>query len=173
MRPAYLIELGRNWYIYLTLALIWIAALVRVLVDPTPHLPILFNVTPSLPYRVVAVDYTARNLRRGDYVVYAFEGEAVQQFPGLRRQPLFKRVVGVAGDIITVADRHVYVNGRDMGYAKTQTVTHLPLQPIAAMVIPPGFFYVAGQSPDSFDSRYAISGLVAQRQILGRVKPLL
>lgn len=173
MKPAWLVELGRNWYVYLALALIWLVALVRVLVDPTPHLPILFNVTPSLPYRIVVVDYWSHDLRRGDYVVYAFEGQAVRQFPGLHRQPLFKRVAGVAGDVITVAERHVYVNGRDMGYAKTQTVTHVPLQPIAATVIPPGFYYVAGQSPDSFDSRYASSGLVARRQILGRVTPLL
>jgi conjugal transfer pilin signal peptidase TrbI len=157
----------------MTLVIIWIAAFVRVLVDPTPWLPILFNVTPSLPFKIVAIDYTVRDLHRGDYVVYAFEGAAVQHFPGLRRQPLFKQVAGVTGDVVTVVERHVYVNGRDVGYAKTHTVTRLALQPIAPTVIPPDFFYVAGQSPDSFDSRYAISGLVARRQILGRVTPLL
>jgi conjugal transfer pilin signal peptidase TrbI len=145
-------------------------ALIRVLVDPTPRLPILFNITPSLPYSIVAVDYAAKSLRRGYYVVYAFEGDATRQFPGLYHQPLFKRIAGIAGDVVTVRGHHVYVNGLEVGVAKTHTVT---LQPIAPTVIPAGYFYVAGQSPDSFDSRYAISGLVAQRQIVGRVRPLL
>jgi len=173
MMRSYFSHVRRDWPIYAILAIIWIVALTRVLIDPTPRLPILFNVTPSLPYKVVAVDYAVKNLHRGDYVVYAFEGEAVQQFPGLHRQPLFKQIAGIAGDIVTVSERHVYVNGREVGYAKTHTVTRLPLQPISPTVIPAGYFYVAGQSPDSFDSRYAISGLVAQRQILGRVTPLL
>lgn len=173
MMHFYISHVRRSWLIYAVLALIWIVALTRVLVDPTPRLPILFNITPSLPYRIVAVDYGAKSLRRGDYVVYAFEGEAVRQFPGLHHQPLFKQIAGVAGDVVTVSERHVYVNGLEVGYAKTHTATRLPLQPISPTVIPAGYFYVAGQSPDSFDSRYAVSGLVAQRQILGRVTPLL
>ncbi|MYM95917.1 conjugative transfer signal peptidase TraF [Duganella vulcania] len=173
MMAPYFAHLRQTWYVYLVLAAIWISALVRVLVDPTPWLPILFNVTPSLPYKVVVIDYGAKDPHRGDYIVYAFEGDAVRYFPGLRRQPLFKQVTGVAGDVVTVSERHVYINGRDVGYAKTHTVTRLPLQPIAPTVIPPGYFYVAGQSPDSFDSRYAISGLVARRQIVGRVTPIL
>lgn len=162
----------RSWYVYLVLLVIWCVAVIRLLVDPTPWLPILFNVTPSLPYRLVMVDYSTKELARGDYVVYAFEGAAVQHFPGLRRQPLFKQIAGVAGDVVSVAERHVYINGRDVGYAKTHSVTRLPLAPIDPVVIPRDHFYVAGQSPDSFDSRYAISGLVARHQILGRVKPL-
>jgi conjugal transfer pilin signal peptidase TrbI len=162
----------RSWYIYLALIVIWFIAVMRVLVDPTPWLPILFNITPSLPYHFVMVDYAANELRRGDYIVYAFEGAAVRQFPGMRRQPLFKRIAGVAGDVVSVTERHVYVNGLNVGYAKTHTMTRLPLAPIDPTVIPRDHFYVAGQSPDSFDSRYAISGLVARRQILGRVKPL-
>lgn len=172
IRP-YLMHIARSWHVYLILAIIWITALVRLLFDPTPRLPILFNVTPSLPFTLVAIDYAARDPRRGDYIVYAFEGPAVRHFPGMYRQPLFKQVAGVAGDVITVAQRHVYVNGRDVGRAKTHTFNRLPLQPITPTVIPPDHFYVAGQSPDSFDSRYAISGLVARRQVLGRVTPLL
>jgi conjugal transfer pilin signal peptidase TrbI len=173
MMRSYFAHIQHRWYIYLILTVIWISALIRVLVNPTPWLPILFNVTPSLPYWIVAIDYTARNPQRGDYIVYSFEGEAIQQFPGLRRQPLFKQVAGMPGDVVTVTARHVYVNGREVGFAKTHTITRLPLQPISPTVIPQGYYYVAGQNPDSFDSRYAISGLVARRQILGRVTPLL
>lgn len=172
MMRSLLANVSRSWYVYLVLLVIWFIAVIRILVDPTPLLPILFNVTPSLPYRFVIVDYSARDLRRGDYVIYAFEGAAVQQFPGLRRQPFFKRIAGVAGDVVSVSERHVYVNGVDVGYARPRTTTRLPLAPIDPVVIPRDHFYVAGLSPESFDSRYAISGLVARRQILGRAKPL-
>ena len=172
MIAPYFAHVRRIWYVYLVLAVIWLTALLRVLVDPTPWLPILFNVTPSLPFKVVLVDYSARPLGRGDYVVYAFEGAAVLHYPGIRHQPLFKQVVGMPGDSVTVQQRHVYVNGRDVGTAKTHTYDRLPLAPIAPTVIPPGYVYVAGQSPDSFDSRYAISGLVALHQIRQRVNPL-
>jgi len=173
MMRSYFAHIRHRWYVYLVLTAIWMVALIRVLVSPTPWLPVLFNVTPSLPYWIVTIDYTNRYPQRGDYIVYSFEGDAVQQFPGIHHQPLFKQVAGLPGDVVTVIERHVYVNGRDVGLAKTHTITRLPLQPIAPTVIPPGFYYVAGQNPDSFDSRYAISGLVAQRQILGRVTPLL
>lgn len=173
MNSNYLAHLRGSWYVYLVLALIWAAAMVRLLVDPTPHYPILFNVTASLPYKIVVIDYEAREPRLGDYIVYAFEGQAVHDFPGLRHQPLFKRIAGIAGDVVTVSGRYVFVNGRGVGYAKTHTVTRLALRPIDPTVIPVGFYYVAGTSPDSFDSRYANSGLVARRQILGRVTPIL
>jgi len=173
MMRSYFAHIRHRWYVYLVLTAIWMVALIRVLVSPTPWLPVLFNVTPSLPYWIVTIDYTNRYPQRGDYIVYSFEGDAVQQFPGMHHQPLFKQVAGLPGDVVTVIERHVYVNGRDVGLAKTHTITRLPLQPIAPTVIPPGFYYVAGQNPDSFDSRYTISGLVAQRQILGRVTPLL
>jgi conjugal transfer pilin signal peptidase TrbI len=39
-------------------------------------------------------------------------------------------------------------------------------------VIPPGYYYVQGTSPDSFDSRYRESGLVRADQVIGKVIPL-
>ena len=62
----------RRWYLYLVLVVIWTLAYVRLFIDATPRLPILFNVTPSLPYTVAVVDYRADGIRRGDYVVYSF-----------------------------------------------------------------------------------------------------
>lgn len=163
----------RRWYLYLVLLVIWTLAYVRLFIDATPRLPILFNVTPSLPYMVAVVDYRADGIRRGDYVVYAFEGAAYRIFPGLYHQPFFKIVRGVAGDKVTVRDRHVFVNGEAVGIAKTHTtVKHLRLDPIADMVIPPSYLYVQGTSPDSFDSRYSINGLVRADAVLGVVIPI-
>lgn len=163
----------RDWPCYALLAAVWALAWTRVLVDPTPRLPILFNVTPSLPYWVAIVDYGARGVARGDYVIFSFHGDAVRHFPGLRGQPFFKRVAGTAGDQVTVHERRVFVNGADAGMAKRfAAVSRLALEPIAATVIPAGYLYMQGTDADSFDSRYRLCGLVARRDVLAVVRPL-
>ena len=64
------------------------------------------------------------------------------------------------------------LNGVPVGFAKPYTFDGHPLEPIAETVIPPGHYYVQGTHPNSFDSRYSASGLVAARQVIGRVRPL-
>jgi len=150
----------------------WTCAFVRVFLDPTPRTPLLFNVTPSLPYTVAWLQSRPTAFARGDFIVFAFDGEARQRYPGLARQPFFKIVRGVAGDRITVHDRHVFINGTDVGVAKAHTFDGWQLDAVDETVIPPGHYYVQGTSPDSFDSRYRASGLVRADHILGRVRPL-
>jgi len=163
----------RHWLALLPVLAIWGCALARVLVDPTPHLPILFNWTPSLPYTVALLHYGHPPvLQRGDFIVYAFAGDAQKRYPGLRAQPFFKQVKGIPGDRVTVMGRQVFVNGVAMGQAKSTTFDRHPLTPIAETVIPPGYYYVQGSHPDSFDSRYRESGLVPMRQVIGKVTPL-
>ncbi|AXA91343.1 conjugative transfer signal peptidase TraF [Massilia sp. YMA4] len=170
---ALLTHARNSWVAFLAMLIAWAFALVRLFADPMPRLPVLFNFSPSLPFMIVLADYSVTELHRGDYIIYACDGRAVAYFPGLRRQALFKRIVGIQGDTVSVVGRQVLVNGRPVGYAKRQTSTRMALQPISPGTIPPGFFYVVGTHADSFDSRYAIAGLVARRQILARVRPLL
>ena len=163
----------RRWWLYCVLLAIWSLALVRLFVSHVPVLPVMFNWTPSLPYSVVYVDYWHGPVQRGDLVVYRFTGEAGQRdYPGLNEQAFFKRVAGMPGDTVTVAGREVFVNGTMVGHAKTHTFDRRPLQPIAPTVIPPGFLYVQGTSPDSFDSRYRNSGLVPLRDVQAKVRPI-
>lgn len=169
---AFLHHVRRHWCVYLVLLAIWGLAFVRVFIDPTPRLPVLFNMTPSLPYTLAIVQYGRTTYERGDFVVFSFAGEAQQFYPGLKKQPFFKVIRGMAGDRITVVHRHVHVNGVDMGLAKPHSVDGHALAPIPAMVIPPGHYYVQGTSPDSFDSRYQASGLVQADRILAIVKPV-
>ncbi len=171
-----LAHMRRRWYLYLPVFAIWALAYVRLFLDPTPRLPIVFNWTPSLPYRVAyRVTWTQSappTLHRGDYILFAFAGDAQQHYPGLRGQPFFKMVRGLPGDTITVQDRMVLINGESVGHAKAQTFDHRGLDPIQPTVIPPGSYYVQGSSPDSFDSRYRSSGLVRAEQVMGLVRPL-
>ncbi len=165
-------HLRERWYLFLPVFAIWGFAYLRLFVDPTPRLPVLFNWTPSLPYCVAVVRYGPHELQRGDFVVFAFAGEARNDYPGLNGQPFFKVVRGLPGDVVTVSGRVVAVNGQVVGIAKTHAFDRRPLDPIAPVVIPPGHYYVQGTSTDSFDSRYRASGLVRAEQVLGTVLPL-
>ena len=171
---AVLADARRHRTVFAIFGAIWALALIRVFIHPVPVIPVLFNWTPSLPYRILLVDRGPAALARGDLIVYAFEGEAAQaDYPGLKRQAFFKRIVGVAGDVVSVEGRDVFVNGQHVGRAKTHTFDRHPLDPIAATVIPPGQVYVQGSSADSFDSRYRSSGLVNLADVVARVRPLL
>lgn len=168
----FLRHVRRRWYLYLPVVVIWGLAYTRLYIDPTPRLPVLFNWTTSLPYRVALVRYGPHRLERGDYIVFSFAGEAQASYPGLRGQPFFKRVRGLPGDVVTVEERTVALNGEVVGIAKTQAFDRRPLAPITATVIPPGHYYVQGTGPDSFDSRYRGSGLVRADQVIATVLPL-
>ena len=166
-------DLRRRWYFFAALGLIWALALVRLFVHHMPVLPVMFSWTPSLPYRMVYIDYGSRTIHRGDLIVYSFAGQAGEKdYPGLKAQPFFKRVVGMPGDEVTVVGRDVFVNKVLVGRAKTHTFDRRPLEPISPCVIPPGHLYVQGTSPDSFDSRYRSSGLVAVRDVEAKVRPI-
>lgn len=168
----FLRHMRQRWYLYLPIFAIWGLAYLRLFVDATPRLPVLFNWTPSLPYKVALLHNGTSALHRGDFVVFAFAGEGSNQYPGLAGQPFFKIVRGLPGDTISVAGREVRINGQLVGIAKTHAFDRQPLEPIAPGVIPPGRYYVQGLSPDSFDSRYRESGLVRIEQVIGVVDPL-
>ena len=162
----------QRWYLYLPIIAIWSLAYVRLFIDATPRIPLLFNWTPSLPYRIAWLVHGPHPLRRGDFIVFSFDGEAQARYPGLRGQRFCTIVRGVPGEAVTVAGRHVAINGEEVGVAKMQAYDHSPLDPITPTVIPPGHHYVQGTSPDSFDSRYHDSGLVRAEQVVGVVVPL-
>ena len=168
----FLRHVRRRWYLYLPILAIWGLAYARLFIDATPRLPVLFNWTPSLPYRIAWLVHGPHPLRRGVFIVFSFDGEAQARYPGLRGQPFSKIVRGLPGDPVTVAGRHVAINGEEVGVAKLQAYDHSPLDPITPTVIPPGHYYVQGTSPDSFDSRYQDSGLVRAEQVVGVVVPL-
>ena len=76
-----------------------------------------------------------------------------RDYPGLKRQPFFKRIVGVAGDVVTVDGRDVFINGLHVGRAKTHTFDRRPLDPIAPTVIPPGHVLRAGHAAPTASTR--------------------
>ena len=124
------------------------------------------NVTPSLPYRLVWLEYGAQP-QRGDLMVFRFSGEPLPGMGYVDGVPFFKRVAGLPGDRIEVEDRVVSVAGVRVGYAKPHTREGQRLDPIAAGVVPDGYLFGQADSDDSFDSRYAQSGLVPMTRVVG------
>lgn len=150
------IFLRRHWLVTLAVLVLYAAAKYWLWV----------NLSPSLPYHLVWLERGA-SPARGELMIYRFAGEPLPGLGPLDRMPFFKRVAGLPGDPIRVEDRVVSVAGIRIGYAKRRTHAGLPLDPLPSGVIPEGYLFAQGESRDSFDSRYAQSGLVSQDRVLG------
>jgi signal peptidase I len=125
--------------------------------------------------------------KRGDVIVF--------RYPMDIRQNYVKRVIGVPGDHIRVADKVVYLNGKPLTEPYTQHVfpgiepyrDNFPSEPYGPvydraremlanhvmngeLVVPPGSYFAMGDNRDnSLDSRYW--GFVPRENIIG--KPLV
>jgi len=124
---------------------------------------IAFNLTESLPGTLFLIQKgTLPN--RGDLV--AFRWEAHWPYP---QGSLFvKRLIGMPGSIVSARDRDFFVDGDPVGRAKERARTGEALEIGAVGMIPEAHYYVAGEHPDSLDSRYRLTGWVARQQIVGR-----
>lgn len=137
--------------------------------------------TPSMANTVRAGDrvlidrilYGHRDVQRGDIIV--FKGG-----PAVEGQVLLKRVVGLPGDVLSVEDGRLMVNGRPAPDDYVRRIDGVPEptepgpggqeMPWALQVpyeVPQGFYYVLGDNRlDSFDSRFW--GPVPRASIIGR-----
>lgn len=138
-----------------------------VVVLATDHVFLVVNLTDSLPGRLFVV-LPGAFPQRDELLAYRWHGGA--GYP--RDSIIVKRRAGLPGDRITLADRTVFLNGDALGVAKTASRRGIPLTAIAAGVIPSGHSYVAAPHPDSLDSRYALTGLVSDEQVIGRAHVL-
>ena len=124
---------------------------------------IAFNLTESLPGTLFLIQKdTLPN--RGDLV--AFRWQANWPYP---QGSLFvKRLIGVPGSIVSANGRDFLVDGHPVGRAKDRARTGEALDIGSVGTIPEAHYYVAGEHPDSLDSRYRLTGWVARQQIVGR-----
>ncbi len=89
------------------------------------------------------------------------------------RVPYLKTVRGVPGMAVAVAeDGTVSLDGVAVGRAKTNALDGRPLAAVAPGIVPPGYYFLHADHPDSHDSRYAGIGLVPRARILGRAMAL-
>lgn len=94
------------------------------------------------------------NPKHGDIVVFKFPEDPSKDF--------IKRVIGVAGDVVEVRDKQVYVNSKllnhDFGIHTDSYIFPASVQPrdnFGPVVVPPHSLFVMGDNRDqSYDSRF-------------------
>jgi signal peptidase I len=94
------------------------------------------------------------NPKRGDIVVFKFPEDPSKDF--------IKRVIGVAGDVVEIRDKKVYVNSKllnhDFGMHTDSYIFPASVQPrdnFGPVVVPPHSLFVMGDNRDqSYDSRF-------------------
>lgn len=113
-----------------------------------------------------------REIQRGDIIVF--------RFPLDPNMDYVKRVVGLPGDVVSIVDKQVYINGEplDEPYKLHKDPRIYPSMPniddqfrrrdqMGAYTVPPGQYFAMGDNRDlSWDSRYW--GSVPREYIKGR-----
>ena len=81
---------------------------------------------------------------------------------------IIKIVAGMAGDVVTVKNNRVFINGSNMGLILPERRNGDKLTPISEGIIPEGKLFVFTPHPHSFDSRYEEMGLIDAVRVEGR-----
>lgn len=131
------------------------------------HFALGLNASPSLPHRFFLI-HKGELPQRGQYVAFRWPGGG----PYPADVTFVKVVAGMAGDAVTRADRDFFVNGTHVGQAKTVSRQGVPLELGPTGVLPAGRYYVRAPHPDSLDSRYRLTGWIAESQIIGKAYAL-
>lgn len=127
------------------------------------------NETESLPNWAFWVNKNDVTPQRGEF--FAFVPPPNPYYPAGFR--FAKQVVGIPGDIVEVRGRAFLINGSPVGIAKTHDQAGNPVEAAAPGRIPEGKYFVVTPHKDSFDSRYALIGLIDQERLVGKAFPVL
>lgn len=132
----------------------------------SPMVTVGFNITHSLDGFVFVI---LKNVKPEKGDLAAFYPPPNDFF---KRHYFVKRIVGVAGDtVIREGRRFTIDNGHTrllVGEAKRYSQKGIKLRAAKGGTIPDGYVFVATPHKDSFDSRYAQVGWIAERSIFGR-----
>lgn len=149
----------------------------------SPHLRI--NTTPSMPLGLWGVVSPAYALPRGTAVLACLPGQAAI-FASVRGyiahgdcpgdvEVVLKRIVAVAGDVVTVSEGGLAVNGVALpGTAPRKHDTagrDMPAVPAGTYAVEPGTVWLSTSQTRSYDSRYF--GAVPLVSVHGRAFPII
>lgn len=121
------------------------------------------NLTSSLNGHLY-LHHKGEAFHRGDLVAYRWHGGAT--YP--RGVTFIKQVIGMPGDLVRRVGNTFWVGEHYVGIAKPLSRAGVALEPAQEGVIGKDEFFLANPSPDSLDSRYALSGNIRRSEIIGR-----
>lgn len=121
--------------------------------------------------RFFLVEYGRSSLWRGDLVAFRAD-ERMQPFfpPGTL---MVKRLVGLPGDRVTIDAKGIAVNGQLLattGLVNAEKLKRKPEEFYREILLLPDHYFVIGERPKSFDSRYF--GPLEASQIVGKAYPI-
>lgn len=126
------------------------------------HYAVGLNASPSLPQTLFLVEKGVMP-QRGEYVAFRWLGGG----PYRAGATFVKVITGIPGDVVSADGPDYYVNGHAVGRAKPVGRLGQRLLPGPTGTLPSGRYYVSAPHPDSLDSRYALTGWIAEPQIIG------
>ncbi|MCQ8118414.1 signal peptidase I [Methylomonas rosea] len=118
---------------------------------------------------IYLIDTYNKDIWRGDLMAFRAERMAPYFKDG---QSIVKIAAGVTGDTVHVDPQHTTINGERVidGLPLTEKLNKPAAQFKRHETIPPAAYWVTGQTPKSFDSRYW--GYVYDHQVIGRAYAL-
>lgn len=143
--------------------------------DVSHYWGVALNRTDSLPQTFFFLEKTVLPGRM-DYIVFT-TSKPSPYFPASQR--FAKRVAGIGGDLVFMFDgqyavRHA-TTGRVVvvGKAQDKDSHGRALKATSTGVIPPDHYFVYGDNPMSFDSRYAEMGFIPKDHVIAKAHPVL
>jgi len=131
------------------------------------HYALGLNATHSLPGTLYLIERGALP-QRGEHVAFRWAGGG----PYPAGVTFIKVLAGQPGDTVTREDATFVVAGTALGQAKPTSRRGEPLDPGPTGALPEGRYFVFAPHPDSLDSRYALTGWIARKQIIGRARAI-
>lgn len=131
------------------------------------HYALGLNATHSLPGTLYLIERGALP-QRGEHVAFRWAGGG----PYPAGVTFIKVLAGQPGDTVTREDATFVVAGTALGQAKPTSRRGEPLEPGPTGALPEGRYFVFAPHPDSLDSRYALTGWIARKQIIGRARAI-